>query len=114
VRGTPDEHIPLAGATSLEAEVGQPVDRLDVLRRLLDRIDNWAALLGEPLLLDTWRASLGTLGKRVRVYTEPNKAQSPYYTGIAEAVDHSGALLVRLDSGELRRVIAADVGLGEE
>ncbi|RPI95470.1 MAG: biotin--[acetyl-CoA-carboxylase] ligase [Chloroflexi bacterium] len=104
----------IAGATSLEAELGRPVNRLDLLRSLLDRVDNWAALAGEPLLLDTWRASLSTLGKRVRVYTAPHNVQSPYYTGTAEAVDDGGALLVRLDSGEQRRVIAADVGLDEE
>jgi biotin-(acetyl-CoA carboxylase) ligase len=104
----------ITGATSLETELGRPVNRLDLLPALLARVDHWAARIGTPALVDTWRASLGTLGKRVRVYTQPHETQSPSYSGIAEAVDEYGALLVRLDSGEVRRVLAADVGLGEE
>jgi BirA family biotin operon repressor/biotin-[acetyl-CoA-carboxylase] ligase len=100
-------------ATSLEAELGRPVNRLDLLQTLLDRIDFWTAHVSEDILIETWRANLSTLGKQVRVYTEPHKEQSAYYTGIAEGVDANGALLVRLDSGEVRRVLAADVGLGE-
>ncbi len=50
VRVNFDGHSLIYPATSLEAELGQPVNRLDLLRSLLDRVDNWAALLGEPLL----------------------------------------------------------------
>jgi BirA family biotin operon repressor/biotin-[acetyl-CoA-carboxylase] ligase len=100
-------------ATSIETTLGRPVDRLDLLETLLNRIDHWAAVIDQPVLIETWRANLNTLGKRVRVYTEPHKEQSPFYSGIAEAVDENGALLVRLESGEVRRVLAADVGLGE-
>jgi BirA family biotin operon repressor/biotin-[acetyl-CoA-carboxylase] ligase len=104
----------ITSATSVEAALGRPVDRLDLLSTLLARIDHWGAVIDQPVLIDTWRASLATLGKRVRVYTEPHKEQSPFYSGIAEAVDDDGALLVRRASGEIRRVLAADVGLGEE
>jgi BirA family biotin operon repressor/biotin-[acetyl-CoA-carboxylase] ligase len=104
----------ITNATSVEAATGRPVDRLDLLQRLLAQIDHWAGVIDLPVLIDTWRANLGTLGKPVRVYTEPHKEQSPFYSGIAEAVDDNGALLVRLESGEIRRVLAADVGLSEE
>jgi BirA family biotin operon repressor/biotin-[acetyl-CoA-carboxylase] ligase len=104
----------IASATSVEAALGRPVNRLDLLQTLLARIDHWAGVIDLPVLIDTWRANLNTLGKPVRVYTEPHKEQSPFYSGIAEAVDDNGALLVRLESGELRRVLAADVGLSEE
>lgn len=100
-------------ATSIEAELGRTVDRRDLLRDLLARIDHWATQVDDPALLDAWRAQLSTLGKRVTVYTEPSIFPSPYYSGVAEAVDADGALLVRLDSGEVRRVLAADVGLAE-
>jgi BirA family biotin operon repressor/biotin-[acetyl-CoA-carboxylase] ligase len=104
----------ITNATSVEAALGRPVDRLDLLQTLLARIDHWAGVIDLPVLIDTWRANLGTLGKRVRVYTEPRKEESPHYSGIAEAVDDNGALLVRMESGEMRRVLAADVGLSEE
>jgi BirA family biotin operon repressor/biotin-[acetyl-CoA-carboxylase] ligase len=101
-------------ATSIETELERPVNRLDLLATLLDRVDHWAGQAQTPALIEAWRAQLGTLGQRVRVYTEPYKEESPYYSGLAEAVDDDGALLVRLDSGEVRRVLAADVGLAEE
>jgi BirA family biotin operon repressor/biotin-[acetyl-CoA-carboxylase] ligase len=103
----------ITSATSVEAALGRPVDRLDLLQSLLARIDHWAGVVDLPVLIETWRAALGTLGKPVRVYTEPHKEQSPFYGGIAEGVDDNGALLVRLETGELRRVLAADVGLSE-
>lgn len=102
-----------APATSIEAELGRAVDRRDLLRDLLARIDHWAAQVNDPALFAAWRAQLGTLGKRVTVYTEPAIFPSPHYSGVAESVDADGALLVRLDSGKVRRVLAADVGLAE-
>jgi BirA family transcriptional regulator, biotin operon repressor / biotin---[acetyl-CoA-carboxylase] ligase len=104
----------LTQATSVETALGRPVNRLNLLQTLLARIDHWIAVIDQPVLIDTWRASLSTLGKRVRIYTEPHKEHSPSYSGTAEAVDDNGALLVRLDTGDIRRVLAADVGLSEE
>lgn len=100
-------------AVSLEQEAGRPVERLPLLVALLERVDHWAARLDDPALVAAWRARLGTLGSPVKVYTEPDKTQSAFYTGIAEAVDDNGALLVRLGSGEVRRVVAGEVGLSE-
>ena len=104
-------NTPLAGqATSLEIELGQPVARHDVLAHLLASVDHWAAQVGTASLLAAWRNWLGTLGKRVTVYVQ---ATPESFSGIAESVDERGALCVRLDSGELRCVLAADVGLRE-
>lgn len=100
-------------ATSIEAEIGHRVDRHALLRDLLARIDHWAAQVGDAALVETWRANLGTLGKRVNVYTRPSAFPSPGFSGVAESVDDDGALVVRLESGERRRVRAADVGLSE-
>ncbi len=105
----------LAGvATSIEAELGRAIDRRVMLANLLGHVYTWAERINEPALFETWRSRLGTLGKRVTVYTEPDKRHSPSYTGVAESVDNDGALIVRLDSGEQRRVRAADVGLAED
>jgi len=104
--GTPLAEI----ATSIETEAGREVDRLAVLASLLDHFDHWVL---DPALRERWESWLGTLGRRVRVYTDPHKESSPFYVGLAERVDEDGALYVRLDSGEVRRVIAADVGLAE-
>ena len=108
--GTPLE----ARATSVEAELGRGVDRRVLLANLVRHIDVWMAQINERTLFETWRDRLGTLGKRVTVYTEPHRPDSPSYTGVADSVDDSGALVVRLDSGERQRVLAADVGLVED
>jgi BirA family biotin operon repressor/biotin-[acetyl-CoA-carboxylase] ligase len=107
--GTPLAEI----ATSLETEAGREVDRRAILARLLGQFDRWAGRVLDPALMERWQGWLGTLGRRVCVYTDPRQQPSPFYVGVAERVDEDGALYVRLDSGEVRRVIAADVGLGE-
>ncbi len=96
-------------ATSIQAETGHPVDRLTLLADLLRRIDYW--FTQEPALLPHWQRWLQTLGQTVIVY--PKIDHSDPYTGLAEAVDEDGALWVRLETGERRRVVAADVGLRE-
>lgn len=101
-------------ATSLETALGRPVERLALLAALLPRLDHWVARAADPAIVAAWRAQLGTLGKRVTVYTAPDQFAGPAYSGIAEDVDEAGALLVRLRSGEIRRVLAGDVGLGED
>ncbi len=106
----PAFHYP---ATSIEAELGYSVNRYDVLRVLLARLDHWAAQIGDPALFEAWRANLGTLGKQVTVASGPPDAPDAILHGIAESVDETGALIVRLESGEQQRVIAADVGLTE-
>ncbi len=98
-------------ATCIEAELGRPVDRHLILANLLRHVDNWTRRIEQPALFDTWRDWLKTLGKRVTVFPQIEEGQP--YDGIAEAVDENGALLVRLDSGDLRHVLAADVGLRE-
>ncbi len=98
-------------ATSVETALGRRVDRRALLAEVLDHFDAWAGRLANPALVAAWRGRLGTLGRRVRVYPQPDGVA---YSGIAEAVDDLGALLVRLESGEVRRVLAADVGLAED
>jgi BirA family biotin operon repressor/biotin-[acetyl-CoA-carboxylase] ligase len=103
-----------ASATSLEAEIGRTVDRRDLLAALLSHADAWAARVNDPALVEAWRGWLGTLGKRVRVYDSVSAQPDSIFSGIAQAVDDDGALLVALASDEVRRVVAADVGLAEE
>lgn len=103
-----------SAAISLETALGRPVDRIALLAALLPRLDHWVARAADPAIVAAWRARLGTLGKRVTVYTMPGQFPSPSYQGMAEDVDEAGALLVRLDSGDVRRVLAGDVGLGED
>ncbi len=96
-------------AISLEPVIGRSVDRRVILARLLDRVDHWAAASG-PALSEAWQNWLVTLGRRVTV----SALDGTTFGGVAESVDDDGALVVRLDSGEARRVVAADVTLRED
>ncbi len=92
-----------AGATSLQEELGEPVDRRRFAATLLERFD---ALAGTPdrmdRILPAWRERASTLGRRVRVDT-PNGP----VTGIAVDVEPPGALVIETDDG-VRRVHAGD------
>ncbi len=98
-------------ATSLEAELRHPVDRAALLAELLAHLDRWLARAPDPAIVAAWRARLSTLGERVTVYPVSVQGQTPLFTGVAEDVDEVGALLVRLETGEVRRVLAGEVML---
>lgn len=92
-------------ATSLMHHLRQPVDRTALLRAILERVDDRYHRLaeGRPFHQE-WSRRLATLGQRVRVQTGTETL-----LGVAEAVDEGGALFVRLEDGQVRRILAGDV-----
>jgi BirA family biotin operon repressor/biotin-[acetyl-CoA-carboxylase] ligase len=90
-------------ATSIEPEAGRPVNRLNIVRTLLDRVDYWYARLGSDELFQAWQNRLTTVGQVVSVGS---------VHGRAERVEKDGSLLVRDDNDQLQRVLAGDVSLG--
>lgn len=99
---------PLEGrATSIERQVGAAVDRADLLGKLLVRIDHWAARVEEASLVAAWRAWLTTIGQRVNVRTMGETEEE--IEGTADDVDDDGALILRLDDGTTRRIVAGEV-----
>jgi BirA family transcriptional regulator, biotin operon repressor / biotin---[acetyl-CoA-carboxylase] ligase len=94
-------------AISIEPALGHPVDRADVLARLLHHVDTWTAKLGTTELFETWRSKLVTIGCPIIVHT-PNGDIS----GTAEEVDREGALFVRDASHALQRIVAGDIEMG--
>ena len=99
-------------ATSLSAELGREVDRVEVLARVLGELESLYLLLqgGQfGTVHAEWVAALETIGKRVSI-AEPggNGAGGPV-RGKALRVDADGALVVLTDGGVERRVLAGDV-----
>jgi BirA family biotin operon repressor/biotin-[acetyl-CoA-carboxylase] ligase len=95
-------------ATSVGAAAGQPVERLTLLRALLERLDaRYDALRrgSSADLFDCWRDRLTTLGQPVQI-SLPDGA----LRGVAEDVERSGALRVRDEHGDVHTVMAGDVG----
>lgn len=96
-------------ATTLEAALGRPPDRGELLVRLLERVDFWSERLADRALLDACRVYSVTLGQRVTV-----RAGDTVWVGLAEDLDEQGALLLRTDDGQRHRLLAGDVTLHEE
>jgi BirA family transcriptional regulator, biotin operon repressor / biotin---[acetyl-CoA-carboxylase] ligase len=95
-------------ATSVGAAAGQPVERLPLLRALLERLDaRYTALRRGDYadLFERWRTRLTTLGQSVQIRLPQGELH-----GVAEDVDRSGALRVRDERGALHTVLAGDVG----
>ena len=107
VNGDPRHAPELADvATSLALECGSSVPREIVLAGVLNNLES--NLDDEPgRLLARYRQASNTVGRKVRV--EPVTGEA--FDGVAEDIDSRGALLVRMLSGELVPVEAADVSL---
>lgn len=91
-------------ATSIEIELGRPLDRTELLAFLLKRVDYWVEQLGTPAVYDAWKGGLTSVGQWLVV---------GQHEGRAEGVDDQGALLVRTSTGVLKRIMAGDVMLGQ-
>ena len=96
-------------ATALQLEAGRVVDRLKLLRAILQRLEaHYPRLAASEAggLRDEWAARLAWMGEPVVAHTPEGD-----YDGLAEATDVDGALIVQLASGERVRVRAGDVQL---
>jgi BirA family biotin operon repressor/biotin-[acetyl-CoA-carboxylase] ligase len=94
-------------ATSLLLEKGRTFDREDVLSLILKNLREKYALLREgnsESLLEQWRDHSVGLGQAVLVHTPEGPLQ-----GEAIDIDPDGALLLKLPSGETKRVLAGDL-----
>ncbi len=95
-------------ATSILAETGQSSDRAVLLARLLAGIERrYEALKAGEGPYAEWASRLATVGRPVDAVTAAGTL-----SGVAEAVDENGALLLRTPDGTLHRLLAGDVTLG--
>lgn len=96
-----------ATATSLSAELGCYVDRAALLCRVLVELEDLYLSLQRGqfvAIYGQWVAVLETIGKRVSVREGASTLE-----GRALRVDADGALVVRVDGGGERRILAGDV-----
>lgn len=105
-------------ATSLKQEGGMHIDRFELLWKILSKLDYWYKIFlngNKRVLIDEWLRLDSTIGQKVRIKTSAlNKGERQQIgdgviSGIAEAVDEHGRLIVRLESGGLEKVTAGDV-----
>jgi BirA family transcriptional regulator, biotin operon repressor / biotin---[acetyl-CoA-carboxylase] ligase len=104
----PDEFPPELRdiATSVVAEATRNTDSQALIASICERLQIWLERCESSLfpVLEAWRARSSTLGQRVRASIEGRELE-----GTAEAIDETGALLIRSSAGALHRVISGEV-----
>lgn len=93
-------------ATSLEYELGTPVSRNDIVRELLNHFDRLYTSGKNDCIFVDWQGKLVTLGQPVTATWKDRSVE-----GIAESVDETGTLVLRLPDGSTTQVVAGDVTL---
>ncbi len=93
-------------ATSLQAELGRPLDRISLLAGILEQIEAWSPELTGERIVAAWAERLITVGQRVVA----SQGKEPL-EGYAEGVAPDGELLLRDLAGNLHRISAGDVTL---
>jgi BirA family biotin operon repressor/biotin-[acetyl-CoA-carboxylase] ligase len=96
-------------ATSLKNELGHKVDLSELLRAMLQCIENiYGSLLNGhwSQILNEWKEFAVFLDHKVKVVCGNER-----FSGIASDVDLDGRLIVRLDDGTVKHVICGDVSL---
>ncbi len=97
-------------ATSILAETGRPTDRAVLLSTLLLGVETrYRRLCAGEHPRAEWTRRLVTLGQSVCATDGPLTVR-----GIAEAVDETGALLIRTAEGGVHRLVAGDATLSAE
>lgn len=96
-------------ASSLRVGLGKEVCRIGFTRLLLRKLEDYYTFFRQgdyQLLLDKWREASCTLGKEIRV-TMPTEVIEGRAVGFGE----EGSLLVQLNNGSVREIMAGDVTL---
>jgi len=96
-------------ATSIEAETNMKPNKDLLIKRLLEQIDSLYELLkgqnGDEKIRSEWiKRSSYAFGKRVKV-----KLEKEILYGVTEGIGENGALILRLDSGDIRSISTGDV-----
>lgn len=97
------------GATSLFAEGARDISRCQLLRELLmDLESNYLSFKREGFapVVQEWQNFSAILGNRVKIISHSEKLE-----GQAAGIDSDGALIIRLDNGFQRKILAGDVEL---
>lgn len=98
-------------ATSLKVATGQTIDRPRLAERVLRELDHdYRRVLKRQFsaVAEEWASHCTTIGKQVNVDIGPRRI-----SGRAEALDDSGALLLRTQHGRMQRVMGGDVTIGK-
>ena len=94
-------------ATSVKNETSKVYSRTEIIAEILNELDKWYKMLkgmGKKILLTEWQRLTSTLGREVKV-----SVGKETFAGLAESLDDKGMLILRLMSGELKRISSGDL-----
>lgn len=94
-------------ATSLEDETGCPLQREELLAATLRHFFSWRSRLGTAEFMAAWDYRLAFRKRTVSISLPSGMILS----GTVQGIDQGGALLLQLNSGEIRKVTIGDVHL---
>jgi biotin-[acetyl-CoA-carboxylase] ligase BirA-like protein len=97
-------------ATSIEDELGRKIRLEGLLKALLEKMESiYDGYLetGFAPLLETWKSHAGFLGHAILVTDQNEKLN-----GLALDVDIEGALILKLEDGTKKRILAGDLVFG--
>lgn len=104
-----DKKTLVAHATSLKEQKKENINRIELLKVLLRKIEYNYLLFqkkGPQMIIEKWQQFNVTLGRRVKVICQKEELE-----GEAIDIDRDGGLLVREDSGLIKKVMVGDVVL---
>lgn len=93
-------------STSLKKEMGENINRVDFVRKLLEEFEASYSKFQEtgfPPILEEWRNMSATIGEWVKITT-----QTRTIYGEAIGVDSEGALILETGEGQLEKIVAGN------
>jgi len=97
----PPDHALIFPATSVEKELGYPVDRLSLLHQILVEITSWRLNLTDESFLQTWEVNLAYRGEKIQFVSpvDVGKTSAGLFEGNIIGLNIDGALRFRSLSG---------------
>jgi BirA family biotin operon repressor/biotin-[acetyl-CoA-carboxylase] ligase len=96
----PSEKELIFPATCVQASLGHPISRLELLRSILEQILEWRDRLALPEFLKVWEEQLAFRGEWVDIIVEPGSDKQEVYQGLLLGLDCLGGLRLRDRSGQ--------------
>lgn len=94
-------------STCVEEHIGRPVDRVQLLRSILEQFFAWRGRLGSPAFIEAWEDRLAFKGEEVSLINTGREGLS----GVLLGVDLQGSLRVQMAGGGVKLVSVGDVHL---
>ena len=92
-------------ATSLSVQLGHELPAGQVALRVYTELEDLYLRAVKPdVIIREWAANMNTIGRRVKVQSGNSAIE-----GVAETINGSGHLVLRLDDGSVQEILAGDV-----